>query len=374
MFRNLKQVGRWMVIAVTIGLFCSSQAAAVKPDKDGDETAAYTLVDLLALPGGDFLQSDAQAISQPDTTGAVFVAGNSYTAGQWHPVLWDVGADGSFTNPLDLDAPAHLSSYVFNRPQVSVNTAGVVVERLGYVFVPGLPTQELSTSDDVDAYATAINNSDQIVGWSVYDDGATREGSGALWTLDASGVPGDPALLGDFIPTDISDTGLMAGHLLGTATAAVARFDGNVLQVTSLGVLPGYDLSDANAISSDGVWVAGTCAKHEGVFRYGHEAFVWSEATGMIGLGRLGGPMSEALGVNSAGQVVGYSDTVGRYPETAFLWQDGQMLDLNALADTGKIHLDWARDINDAGQIVGVMRLPRPVSEDHGFVLIPNAE
>ena len=96
----------------------------------------------------------------------------------------------------------------------------------------------------------------------------------------------------------------------------------------------------------------------------------------MIGLGSLGGATSWALGVNNTGQVVGWSDTGGgKHSQAAFLWQSGQMVDLNSLADTGgQIHLQLAKDINDAGHVVGLMRISRTVSETHGFLLIPNGE
>jgi probable HAF family extracellular repeat protein len=378
MCNNSKQIGRWIAIAAVIGLVCFSQTLADKPPKPDDPTVSYTAVDLGALSGGDYLQSRAQSISQVDNTGTVLVAGNSYAAGQWHPVLWAVGADGSFdpsVYPLDLD-PINQHANV-----VSVNTAGVVVEWLGYVFQPfepDLETQDLSTVE-FEAYTTAVNNLDEITGWVVYDNGTDRWGFGAIWMLDEDGVPGVPTLLPGFIPQDISDTGLMAGNVAEMGTAAVASFEGGELQVTSLGVLPGYDVSEANAISSDGVWVAGSCTQKGPPGEYGgyiliaREAFVWSESTGMIGLGRLGGISSEAMGVNSVGQVVGYSDTK-RGRDAAFLWLDGKLLDLNAVSDAGKNHLTWALDINDAGQIVGELRLPRPVSEEHAFVLIPNGE
>jgi probable HAF family extracellular repeat protein len=141
--------------------------------------------------------------------------------------------------------------------------------------------------------------------------------------------------------------------------------------IHSLGMLPGYDLTDARAISSNGVWVAGHCRAIGGPTG----AFVWSETTDMIGLGRFGGATSWALGVNNAGEVVGWSDTGGgKHSQAAFLWQDGIMFDLNLLADTGgKIHLQLAKDINNAGHVVGLMSISRPVSESHGFLLIPNA-
>ena len=49
MFRNPKRMGRWIAIAVAIGLFCSWQALAKKPDKPpgGGGGAAYTIVPFL---------------------------------------------------------------------------------------------------------------------------------------------------------------------------------------------------------------------------------------------------------------------------------------------------------------------------------------
>jgi len=369
MVRKPKHFGRWIAIGVAIGLVCSSQALAKKPDKPpggGNEAAPYVLVDLLGLPEGSSLQSDAQAVSQSDEAGGVFVAGNSRTAGEFHPVLWGVDGDGSFTEPLDLGAPTHPNDY----REVSVNDAGVVVTGGGHVFVPGLGMQELPRLGGVSAGARAVNNLGLIVGGITFDDGTTRGTFGAMWVL-ADGVPGDPIILGGFWPYDISDTGVMAGNDMGLAAIAWLDAQGN-LQVDYLGVLPGYDRAEAEAISTNGGWVAGHCRIIDGPW----EAFVWSETTGMIGLGRFGGSISVAWGVNNAGQAVGYSDTGGgRSSQAAFLWQDGMMLDLNSLADTGgKNHLQLAKDINNAGHIVGLMCIWRPVSESHGFLLIPNGE
>jgi len=69
----------------------------------------------------------------------------------------------------------------------------------------------------------------------------------------------------------------------------------------------------------------------------------------IIDLGTLGGNMSHAYGINDSGQVVGQSRTASggyhafeRYH--AFLWEDGEMLDLG---------LGSACGINDAGQVAG---------------------
>src|SRR3989442_10079197 len=64
--------------------------------------------------------------------------------------------------------------------------------------------------------------------------------------------------------------------------------------------------------------------------------------------GTVGGPVSEAYGVNDVGQVVGGTSTVS-VAGHAFLWQDGAMTDLGTLGGIGSAALD----INDLGQVVG---------------------
>ena len=332
-----------------------------------------TAFGLLGLPGASSLQSDAQSVSQADTSGAFFIAGNSRDPDGFCPVLWSAEAGGAFAGPLDLDGPAL-------NMQAAVNDTGTVVTASGQVFVLGLEMQELPKLNAVDAHASAINNNDEIVGWIIYDDGSTREVKGALWALDEDGVPGDPLILDDlypagvsfFLPMDISDTGVMAGEVQDFSIAAIARIEGSELQIDPLGVLPGFDWSGADAISSDGTWVAGTC-RRDGPW----QAFLWSADDGMIDLGSLADRNSYAYDVNNAGQVVGMSDLPygGRYSQAAVLWENGLVFDLNTLVDAGsKIHLPLAKGINNAGNIVGLMHISRPISESHGCLLIPNEQ
>lgn len=65
-------------------------------------------------------------------------------------------------------------------------------------------------------------------------------------------------------------------------------------------------------------------------------------------IGTLGGSISQALGLNDLGQVVG-SSTTSEGNTHAFLYSDGQISDLGTLGGTTSI----AYAINNAGQIVG---------------------
>jgi len=73
----------------------------------------------------------------------------------------------------------------------------------------------------------------------------------------------------------------------------------------------------------------------------------------MIDLGTLGGGSSYAYGVNLGGEIVGYS-WLADGGQSAFLYDDGTMLNLNSLlpANSGWDLLQ-AYAINDSGQITG---------------------
>ena len=101
-----------------------------------------------------------------------------------------------------------------------------------------------------------------------------------------------------------------------------------------------------------------------------NEAFVWTANDGMVGLGSLGGNESVATDINDKGQIVGWSESGGRYPQVAFVWQNGQMFDLNRITEGagGKKWIQIASGINDEGHIVGY---GLHEGETRAFLLIP---
>lgn len=121
--------------------------------------------------------------------------------------------------------------------------------------------------------------------------------------------------------------------------------------VTIVGSLPGGAFCSATAYGiNDFGEVVGLSDTPKG----NSEAFYWSDATGIIGLGDLPGGnfSSTAKGINNAGTVVGYG-TIDGAASYAFTWTlKGGMQPMPALPVSGKpIH---ANAINELGEICGL--------------------
>jgi hypothetical protein len=129
MFRNLKHLGRWLAIAMAVGLFCSSQALAKKPDKPpgggggGDKTAPYTLVELSSMDGS------ANAINQLDgvveVVGVVYDYSGEDVGDRAH--YWMVDPAGNVLS-LDLQTlPPSEPEAIVGSQALDVNNDGIVV-------------------------------------------------------------------------------------------------------------------------------------------------------------------------------------------------------------------------------------------------------
>ena len=125
-------------------------------------------------------------------------------------------------------------------------------------------------------------------------------------------------------------------------------------ELTGLGYLNNVTTIDSitTGISSDGSIVVGYDLSDNGVDGLRYEAFRWTEAEGMVGLGDLAGGsfLSNAYGVNSNGTViVGMSDSTNG--NEAFRWtQAGGMVGLGDLA--GGAFLSSAYGIRDRKSVV----------------------
>lgn len=123
------------------------------------------------------------------------------------------------------------------------------------------------------------------------------------------------------------------------------RIDG---RVTSLPSLRGDNVSIAYAIADDGTVVGMSNPSGNGVAH----ATVWKHHKPKD-LGTLGGNYSVGHAVNRLGQIAGESTTEGESASFATIWNSGAISVLPRLNST---FFCSARDINDAGSVVGTCR------------------
>lgn len=180
---------------------------------------------------------------------------------------------------------------------------------------------------DLVGSATAINDRDQVIGFSGTGNCTNPFADNALWEhgmrtkIDLSKLPNGTSGL----PVDIN------------SRAQVVGFSGTP---------PGL----------------------------GGHAYLWQNGR-IRDLGTLNeDAYSAAMGVNDSGQIVGQSCPANATPADltpcrAFIWQNGLMADLNSLVPAGSPYLFQAVEINDRGQITG--SLMTSTGEMHAFRATP---
>ena len=242
---------------------------------------------------------------------------------------------------------------------------------LGFVWQNGVMTA-LPTLGGYNGFASSVNNLGQVVGWAetaVHDSTCVLpqvlQFEAVIWgpengqIQELPGVADDP----DSAATAINDKGQVVG-ISGICQNAVGAFsakhavlweDGRPIDLGNIG---GHGWNTPTSINNQGQIVG--FANQGGDLINGNlavkfHAFLWTKDRGMQDLGTLpGDAISEALGINESGQVVGVSYGAGFSHPRGFLWQDGRMMDLNSLIPAGSnLTLQVAGDINDRGEITG---------------------
>lgn len=160
------------------------------------------------------------------------------------------------------------------------------------------------------------------------------------YSAQALAIPGN-AFSGQ--SSAINDSGVSAGWYQTLKSSFAVRWDA-AGHMTQLGGLPGLPSSLANGINDSGAIVG---FAHSNDFLV-NRAFVWRADTGMQALADLGGNASLAQAINASGTIVGWSyDTVGILH--AVRWDaSGTVTDLNPPGAISE-----ALGINDRGDIVG---------------------
>ncbi len=165
----------------------------------------------------------------------------------------------------------------------------------------------------------------------------------------------------------INNQGQVVGYS-GLAFGITHAFQWENGQMIDLGTLPGYNGSIAYDINDAGQAIG---YSSNSTLRQSH-ATLWSNGQ-ITDLGTLGGNISAAVDINNKGQVVGLSNTITGDGQLnhGFIWEDGQMADLNSLIDQDSgWFLQEVSGINDRGQIVG-KGINRSTGQNHGFLLNP---
>jgi probable HAF family extracellular repeat protein len=199
------------------------------------------------------------------------------------------------------------------------------------------------------AEANAVNEAGQVVGASAATDGGGEHAF--LWTpAIPNGTEGRMVDLG-VLPAgrssyamDVNDRGQVVGYANDLEWMSHPflwmpdRPNGSLGRMIELPYLPNAEFGVAEAINAGGSIVG---SMEVGSPYRTERAFLWTphEPNGTSGatvdLGTLGGDHSFAFGINSAGDVVGYAqlpemDSGWPGVDHAFLYRDGEMIDLNS--------------------------------------------
>jgi probable HAF family extracellular repeat protein len=245
--------------------------------------------------------------------------------------------------------------------------------------------------------ATAVNDNNQIVG-----GGGTGVGA-FLWENGVLRQLGTPPGITGFRAQDINNNGVVVGYGMnaqGTSQAIIwtAAGGAQVLagslggthtlasRINDQGLIVGEASIPGDAATHTVVWENGVMRDVQaftsgstfpwglsntgivvGQWNPGGVSYSWTASGGMSVLAGLEGPNDIPIGVNDAGQVVGwYQKTTGPV-NTAFLWDNGVITDLGTFGGASSV----AFAINNSGQIVGRAELPtkrQTVPTYHAFL------
>jgi probable HAF family extracellular repeat protein len=237
--------------------------------------------------------------------------------------------------------------------QTGDSNAFLYTSQSGMQAIPEVPGGSLSGG-------RGINDAGQAVGSSWIDSALTDHAF--LYSSAGGSQDLDPLLGGNGSDAwGINNAGQVVGdYYLPQFGVNHAFLYSSVGGMKDLGTLPGLSASTAFRINSAGEVVGwSTAGPNDQNAPYNYRAFLYTSQGGMQDLGALPGmPESWAYGINSAGEVVGTSKTLGG-PTHAFLYTtQGGMKDLGTLPGAT---YGGASGINDAGYVVGS-------SDSHGFL------
>ena len=370
------------LIVSAMAAIATSSPAALAQDQPAHHDAQYRAFNLGAPLGGSFAAANA-------VNNLGWAAGESNLAGnnEAHAVVWiyglpvDLGTLGGPNSAVlwpglnDLGEAVGISDTDITDPYGESWSCGAFLPAshaghtcVGFVWQWG-HMRALPTLGGSNGFATGVNNLGQVVGWAentIHDPTCVSpqvlQFEAVIWgprgqVQALSPYPGDP----DSAATGINDRQQVIGisgicqNAVGNQTAKHAVLWQNGTP-TNLGNLGGSGWHTPMAINNQGQIVGfSDLAGDQGGSNPNFHAFLWVRPGPMRDLGTLpGDAISEGLGINSQGQIVGVSFAAGFGNPRAFIYRDGRMIDLNTLVQpNSQLYLQVAGDINDAGVIAG---------------------
>ena len=237
--------------------------------------------------------------------------------------------------------------------------------------------QDLGTLGGNDAWGIFVNERGQVAGYSYTNstpNATTGFPSTDPFVWDSGKMIDIGSLGGNFgVPSALNNRGQVVGqsNLAGDQTSDPFLWDGERLIDLFTDTIGGQPLT-VNAINDAGQ-VVGAAAFPNGAV----DAYLWKDGAA-VDLGTLPGDcFSQAFAINSEGQVVGQSFSCASNTVRTFLWENGSMVDLNALIPPGSgLQLVEAIAIDDLGEIAGDAVPPgcanlKDAACGHAFLLIP---
>jgi probable HAF family extracellular repeat protein len=314
----------------------------------------------------------------------------------YHAVLWE---DGAITDLGTSGGVTYSIAY-------DINDAGQIV---GDAFFAGIgfhaalwedgSITNLGTSGD--STARAINDAGQIVGQSFLPGIGYRA---VVWedgSITNLGILGG----GAGIASDINAAGQVVGMNTGTSRAFIAARDtapvanndtytvyvNTPITIPAPGVLGNDTDADGDALTArpERAWPPGVVLNSDGSFTYtpapdfyGTYSFWYSASDDLLGsnvasvvltvvspylidLGtQNGGRSSDALVVNDAGQVAGWSYLANSDNYHGVFWDDGEKFEIPTFGGANSN----VNDINELGQVVGLADGDSPLGTYHAFL------
>jgi probable HAF family extracellular repeat protein len=248
---------------------------------------------------------------------------------------------------------------------------------LGFLWQDGVMVPLPPLPGGNNSEANGINNRGQVVGVTenrIQDKTCTApqqlQLQAVIWGPKKGQMQRLPPLSGDpdGLATAINDngevtgcSGICADLSLNSCLHAVVWKDGSPTNIGGLGPLNvGGDINNNGQVLGESLLPDNAT----------YHSFLWQKGV-VTDLGALPGrPLVFAGGLNNKGQVVGHACDATDTFCTAYLWENGVMTDLNTLIPAG-VYLYYAGDINDRGEIAGVIGDPVTGASGAAFLAIP---